>query len=294
MGFGPVPVRWKKEVYEEALVAAFANNGYKLKVVEFKDAQSFTFLGLEWFLDRTIKIRMAFPVRSFMRLKFPLKRLSGDDFASQLKNYSINFINNPEFYKGLVDFAARENVVLYDKTLAKWVMDGVESGALYQGQIEMRHDSEGEIEFYTSVRGISGRAKSDGNSNSDGKSSSVDGGAGRMASPAPLRGSSEVGGQSKSKRRRENRRKARAAKAAQEPSGCTPPAGLEKVPHPIPVQVASDQPTRPPLRRDPQPHTRGKFKFFNAKEENKASEEQKGKSKDKTTNKDQSGRRVDL
>jgi len=264
---GHAPTR-ARATYEKAIVTSFAENGYVLKGIEFKDAQSFTFLGLEWYHDTAVKIRMAFPVRSFLRLRYPLKITKEEDYQSQIRNYSINFCNNPKFMHGLRQLAGSEGVKLFDENFCKWVMDGTEaSGARNGGQSLPFHDRNGKIKFKTRVRGDVGRTKANGESHHGAEVSRGSGSSGHMASIGPN------GECDKTKARRSRNRQRR---KKNHPSPSTESNTISDQKPDEWKSPAGPRPSRPPIRR---PQARGK-EFINAK---KDKEEQEHKSKSKTS-----------
>lgn len=111
----------------EKLEKEFSRCGLEVRDLTTTDDKHYTFLGFEHYFDNGLKIRMAFPERSYLRLKFPLDKKTVEEYHSQLKNYSIQFVNNPAFYSGLVKLAGEAQVSLFDAGFARAIMNGDES-----------------------------------------------------------------------------------------------------------------------------------------------------------------------
>jgi len=262
----PTQVR-KAEVYVKCITESFSENGYQLKAVEFKDAHSFTFLGLEWFYDKAVKIRMAFPIRSFLRLKYPLKITKEEDYQSQVRNYSINFCNNPKFMHGLRQLADKEGVKLFDEKFCKWVMDGTEANFAHNsGQSIPFHDRKGKIRFKTSLRRTSGGTRANGESHHDSKAGCGSSSRRDVALIKPDGGSDRKAAQTNRKKRKKGKEKHR-ARQSQSTKESNPIASAA-----VPRSSDGEQrPSRPPIRR---PQARGKEFFNDAKENSKEEEKQ--------------------
>jgi len=204
----------------EKLHAGYQSCGLVLKDCKTNRGETYNFLGFHHYEDKGLKIRMAFPERTFLRLLYPLDKQTTEERASALRNYSIIFVNNPDFMSGLKKLCKEEGVEPFPEEFGRSILDGTESMRPDQGaKIVLPCDEEDSTDYRTesaplaeSVSSVSrGESKSYNNGESLGGPSS-----GPVVAFVGADGSS--GGQTDKKdqagSRASKRRKARAQRRA--------------------------------------------------------------------------------
>jgi len=200
--------------YERNLVSSFEEHLFKLKECNVVCNQSFTFIGWKFFFDRGVKIRMAFPERTVVRLQFPLANMEFGNFEQCLKNYTCLFVNNGTMYDGLIKLCSKYSIEPFEKSRALAVVNGQES-ASHKEAITVRYN-DGEYVFESSKK-AEGSLRSDAGRT---QTSSLNPAVTKSSSASVERGDNTPtrvdGGGSRRGRRRRNYRQNKARKREQE------------------------------------------------------------------------------